>query len=1269
MADGRSVTQHSITFSPELPVSARREEIAAAICAHPVVIVAGETGSGKTTQLPKICLSLLRDKKIGRGEQGVIGHTQPRRLAARTVATRIAEELQETLGQTVGCQVRFHDDSSEQTRIKLMTDGILLAEIQRDRLLKKYDVLIIDEAHERSLNIDFLLGYVKRILPQRPDLKVVITSATIDVERFSQHFYQAPVIVVEGRTFPVDKVYLPPDEMPGKPEDMGEMIEQALGYLFEQEKSSAVRGGDVLVFLASERDILEVAHHLRKQQHYNRQLLHCEVVPLYARLTLKEQQKVFAPHTGRRIVLSTNVAETSLTVPGIRYVIDTGVARISRYSHRSRVQRLPIENISQASANQRAGRCGRLEAGVCVRLYSERDFQARPAFTDPEIRRTNLASVILQMLLLRLGEVEQFPFIDPPEKRAINEGYSLLAELRAVDEQRRITARGRDMARLPVDPRLAAMLVVAQEKHCLREVLIIASALSVQDPRERPADKKQQADEKHRQWADERSDFVSFLTLWQTFETQRQALSQTALRRYCAQHFLSWQRMREWREIHHQLHVACQQSGGQKNTPAAQVDAPDYRALPPALYAGLHQALLVGLLSNIAQKQEEREYLGCRQRKLRIFPGSMLAKKAPRWMMAANLLETSQLFAHCVATIEPQWVVPAARHLIQREYFEPFWDEQRGMPMIHQRTSLYGLVLQEKQKVFYGDIDREQAHALLLREALVSGSYRGRHNFLAKNQALIARVQDMEARIRRRDLLVDDDALFAFYAARVPVDIVTTRELDEWYKQAVREQPSLLLLTEKDVLLRDLGENTVEQFPDVFDCNGNALKLVYSFDPGHEQDGVSLQVPLALLNQIPAARLSWLVPGLLADKVQTLLRALPKGQRKLLVPLPNTAERLTALLQSSPVSQESLSAALAKLLLRYYALSVDEKAMDDAVLEPFYRMNIQVLGEKQVLLAQGRDLSLLQAQFSQQAREMVREVAQQTKGAALLRSGLRSWDFPDLAAALPQQRGAVRIMAYPALHDDGDSISIALYDTSELAEYEHRRGLVRLATLVLAQQVKYLQKELLRDNRVRLALAALGTASDMMRDMVDTCFAQTFFSTAALPRSKSDFETCLAAHKANLTVLAQQLDKVIGQAVLQAQSIQQQLDALKAPEAKITVQDIRSQLACLWFPGFMAVTACEQLLQYGRYMEALQKRLERLRGGVPRDQQSVAQLQKYWQPVREWMEKKPQVEWTESQRELRWLIEEWRVALFAQPMKTRVSVSEKKLADLLRAIK
>ncbi len=1254
------MTQCSFYYPAELPITARRAEIAELIKNNQVLIIAGETGSGKTTQLPKICLEILSQQQDEHTRKGLIGHTQPRRLAARTVATRIAQELNEQLGVTVGCQVRFQDTSSASTQIKLMTDGILLAEIQRDRLLKKYAVLIIDEAHERSLNIDFLLGYIKLILPKRPDLKLIITSATIELERFSSHFNNAPVITVEGRTYPIEIVYLPPDEMPEKPQDTPEAVEQALLYLLDNERSSTARGGDVLVFLSGEREILETARHLRQAQQNNKLLQHCDIVPLYARLTLSEQQKIFAPHSERRVVLSTNVAETSLTVPGIRYVIDSGYARISRYNHRTRVQRLPIEFIAQASANQRAGRCGRLEAGVCIRLYSEKYFLSRVVFTDAEIHRTNLAAVVLQMRLLRLGEMEDFPFLDPPDNRHIKEAYALLEELGAVDSKRQLTARGRDIAHLPIDPRLGAMLVEAQTRGCLREMLIIASALSVQDPRERPSDKKQRADEVHKQWADSRSDFVSFLKLWSVFSERRLALSQNALRKFCEQNFLSWQRMREWRDIHHQLHTACKERNWPENS-----DATDYENLPPQHYANLHQALLVGSLSNIAVKQEAREYLGCRQRKLQIFPGSPQAKKLPRWIVSASLIETSQLFAHGIAAIEPQWVLPLAKHLLQHEYFEPFWDEARGMPMVYEKISLYGLVLVDKQKKFYGDIDPQQARELLIREALVLEKYKGGAAFFSKNKALIERVQDMEARIRRRDLLVDDNALFAFYAKQIPAEIVTARELDIWYKKASLIDQGCLLLSEKDVLLRDVGDGAVAQFPDTWHSNGNDLKLLYSFDPGHEQDGVTLQVPLPLLNQISASKVQWLVPGLLIEKCQALLKNLPKALRKMLVPLPNTAERVAALLlQKSHDEDTALVQALREILLRHYSLAVTEQDLAEENIDPYYRMNIKVTGERNTVLAQGRDLNVLRMELSTQAREIIQNNPPTTAiGNAFARSGITTWDFGELPKTLTQQRNDMRVTAYPALQDKGDSAALVLFDTEKDAEKNTRTALVRLAMLALPQQVKQLQKDSLRDNKVHLALGKFGSETELRDDLIYACFAHCFACDKNLPRNNDGFNALLTAGRSQLFETGSALDKSLTQVTILLQKINSKLASLTAKEAETIVQDVKSQLSHLLFKNFLRITPVQQLLQYPRYFEAIEKRLDKIRGQVARDRQLTEQINRYWLPVAAALQKITLANLTPEQKILRWLLEEWRIALFAQPMKTLQTVSEKRLAE------
>lgn len=1249
---------------PSLPVTERRDDIARVIQQHQVVIVAGETGSGKTTQLPKICLML------GRGSCGLIGHTQPRRLAARAVASRVAEELGEPLGQTVGCQVRFQYEAGADTRIKLMTDGILLAEIQRDRLLRRYDTLIIDEAHERSLNIDFLIGYLKKILPQRPDLKVIITSATIDVERFSAHFDGAPIVVVEGRSYPVTIDYLPEDALPSPPQELGEHVVAGLNQLFERERGLSVIGGDVLVFLSGERDIVEVEKTLNRQRQYYPLWQQAEIVPLYGRLNLKEQQRIFAPHKGRRIVLTTNVAETSLTVPGIRYVIDAGTARISRYNPRNRIQRLPIEAISQASANQRAGRCGRLEAGYCLRLYSAEDFASRPAFTDPEILRTNLAAVILQMLLLKLGELGSFPFLDMPDGRQISEGFGLLLELKAVDDNRQLTELGRTLAKLPVDPRVAAMLVAARDRRCLEEVMIIAAALSIQEPRERPQAHKQAADEKHKLFVDQRSDFLSYLHLWAHYQQQKTNSSVSALRRWCEQHFVSFLRMREWQDVYQQLLQSAQQAAWPDSccVPVAENPSTRWRELSQTDYQQIHQALLVGLLSNVARKEEGREYLACRQRKLSIFPGSEQARRPPKWLMAAQLLETSQLFALCVAAVEPLWIVEAAAHLVKREHFEPYWDVERGQALIHQRVSLSGLVLLERQKVFLAAIDPALARELLIREALVAGHYRGRSQFHGKNQQLIRRVQDMEARIRRRDLLVDDDALAAFYHSRLPQTITTVRELDNWYRHELHQTPDILLLTEADILLRDVAVETLAQFPASWQFNGNSYRLDYRFEPGNSGDGVSLGLPLAMLNQIPAARLSWLVPGLMADKIQALLRNLPKQLRKTLVPLPQTAERLSGLIGDMisaewvDCNKQTLMEVLSAQLQRHYQLSVPVGELDENRLDAFYRMNIQVLGDRRKVLKQGRDLLVLRAEFSEQARQVVAEVK---VASSLTGTVLKQFELTALPETLLEKRRQMTVVAWPALVDKADSAQVELFDTEQQAQQQHLNGLTRLAVLQLPQVVKSLQKDLLRDNKVRLALAAFGSQSEVMQQLIDSAFRYALFDgVAALPRGKEDFETLLQARKSQIYAAAVALEKVLVQAVLQAQRIQQFLSNLKALEAQPTVADIRAQLDSLWFQGFLARVPYTHLLQYQRYMQAAEKRLEKLRGNVARDQQLIRQMAPYWQPLLAWWQAgAPGNESQQARWQLRWMLEEWRIALFAQPMKPLGSVSEKRVKE------
>ncbi|MGD8498283.1 MAG: ATP-dependent RNA helicase HrpA, partial [Chromatiales bacterium] len=860
----RVSSRPAIEYPLELPVVARREEIAATIRDHPVVIVCGETGSGKTTQLPKICLEL------GRGIDGLIGHTQPRRIAARSVAARLAEELGGEIGQHVGFKIRFSDHTRPTGYVKLMTDGILLAEIQQDRLLSRYDTLIIDEAHERSLNIDFLLGYLKQLLPRRPDLKLIITSATIDPERFSRHFDDAPIVEVSGRTYPVDIRYRP---LVGEDEDSRDLT-LLEGIVQAADELAGEGPGDILVFLSGEREIREAAEALRKHHPG-----HTEILPLYARLSATEQQRVFQSHRGRRIVLATNVAETSLTVPGIRYVIDTGRARISRYSWRSKIQRLPIEAVSQASANQRAGRCGRVSEGVCIRLYDEQDFERRDAFTEPEILRTNLASVILQMEALGLGDIEAFPFVEPPDPRLIKDGYRLLHELGAVDQRNRITALGRRIARLPVDPRLARMLIAAEGQGCLRETLIVVSALAVQDPRERPLEHQQAADQAHARFLDERSDFLAYLNLWEYYQVQRLHLSKSKLRRQCRDEFLSFMRIREWIETHGQLRTLMLESGARENE-------------KDASYAQLHRALLSGLLSHIGIRDEAGEFIGARNRRFRVFPGSGLFKRPPKWLMAAEIAETARVYARTCARIEPEWLEGLARPLMRREVFEPHWQRRAGRAGAYERLSLYGLVVVAKRRIDYTRINPVESRELLIRHALVYGEYKGEPTFLKHNLALVDEVEELEARSRRRDILVDEDSLYAFYDRLLPETITNLAAFERWRAEVEREDPKALFFRREALMRHEAEDITAERFPDTIQVGGLRLPLTYRFEPEAEDDGVSVTVPAAALNQLDRAPFDWLVPGLFEERLVALIRGLPKALRKNFVPAPDFARAL-----------------------------------------------------------------------------------------------------------------------------------------------------------------------------------------------------------------------------------------------------------------------------------------------------------------------------------------------------------------------------------------
>ncbi|MFV8781561.1 ATP-dependent RNA helicase HrpA [Microbulbifer sp. SA54] len=1243
LAEARRAKLPKVEWPEGLPVVARREEIAGLIAEHQVVVVAGETGSGKTTQLPKICLEL------GRGIFGQIGHTQPRRIAARTVANRIAEELGQSLGDSVGYQVRFTDQSTEHTHIKLMTDGILLAEIQRDPLLNKYDTLIIDEAHERSLNIDFLLGYLKTILPKRPDLKLIITSATIDLEKFSRHFGDAPIIEVSGRTFPVEIHYRPPADSDA---DLNEQVITAVEELLQEEKASPRRGGDILVFMSGEREIRECAKALRDAQ-----LPHIDVLPLYARLSLAEQSKVFAPHKGRRIVLATNVAETSITVPGIRYVIDPGTARISRYSYRSKIQRLPVEAVSQASANQRAGRCGRVSAGVCVRLYEESDFLQRPEFTDAEILRTNLAAVILQMLQLRIGDIRDFPFVDPPDQRLINDGYSLLQELEAVDSRGKVTALGRALSRLPLDPRLGRMLLESGPAGSLREVLIIVSALAVQDPRERPAEKRQASDEKHKQWLHEQSDFLTLVNLWDGFEAQRQELSQNQLRKWCQKNYLSWQRLREWRDIHHQLRLAIRDLNLAMNK-------------EPANYTSVHKAILPGLLGNIGVRDENREFLGCRNRRFHIFPGSGQFKKPPQWVVAAQLLETSRLYAHTVAKIEPEWVLACSDHLVKRHYFEPHYSPRSGAVMAFEKVTLYGLVLVDKQRIHFGKLDPKVAREVFIREALVERRYRGKGKFFKHYGDLLEELEDLEAKSRRRDIVVDDEVVYRFFDERVPAEIVNLAGFEKWRKRAEEKDPELLFIPRELMMQQDAGHVGEAQFPDHLSSGGIEYPLSYHFEPGSAEDGVSILVPVGALHQTPAARLQWVVPGILRDKCIALVKGLPKQYRKHFVPVPAAVDKALPRMQAG---NTPLWQSLAHELKRQTAQDIPEDAWQTAEqgLEDFYRFNIQVLDENGKLLDQGRDLTELQVRYRDRVQQ---ELA--SAGDDFERTGITAWDFGDLPLSHQLDQGGLKVRAYPALIAGKDSVDLKLLDNPEEARCLTRAGICRLAILHLPEPVKYLRKELLKGKELGLSAADLGRREEVADDILMAAVRECFWRDENWPRTQADFVAALEKRE-QLVAVAQEIADVLLKVLAQLVPLRKQIKQQKNLAVALAVADINRQLSGLFFRGFLFLTPLDWLRQYGRYLKGIELRLEKAALDPNRDRRLTAELQDALEPYEAMVAKigggdAPLLLAGDPELvEYRWTLEEFRISLFAQTLKTLMPVSAKRLrkswAELIAA--
>ncbi len=1250
-------------FPEDLPVNGKRAEIAELIANHQVVIVCGETGSGKTTQLPKICLEL------GRGARGYIGHTQPRRLAARSVASRLAQELQTQVGTGVGVKIRFHDRTTPDSWIKLMTDGILLAETQTDPYLSAYDTIIIDEAHERSLNIDFLLGYLKQLLPKRPDLKVIITSATIDAERFSQHFAGAPVIEVSGRLYPVEVRYRPVQSEEkgsekGAEKDNGKDDERDLYDAIVDACSELARlgPGDTLVFLPGEREIREAAEALRKHHPP-----HTEILPLFSRQSAGDQDRIFKPSGARRIVLATNVAETSLTVPGIRYVVDAGLARVKRYSYRNKVEQLQVEKVSQAAARQRAGRCGRVAAGVCIRLYDEADFNARPPFTDPEILRSSLAGVILRMKALKLTEVESFPFIEPPPAKAIADGYALLQELGALDDNNGLTPVGQALGKLPLDPRIARMIVAARDQGCLKEVLVIAAALSVQDPRERPQDRQQAADEKHRLFADEKSEFLSWWKLWLWFqEAVEHKKSNKQLVDNCHAHFLSHLRLREWREVHTQLHAMVTELGWKENQ-------------QPGTYEAIHKALLSGLLGNIGCKSDESGYyLGARGIRFLVHPSSPLQKKAGKWLMAAEITETTKLFARCVARIEPDWIEQVGAHLIKRSYFDPHWEKKAMQVAAWERTTLHGIVINPKRRIHYGPLAPAEARDIFIRQGLVGGeideAYAKRWPFYQHNQKLIREIENLEHKQRRQDVLVDDELIAAFYDHHIPEigpngpALYNGAGFDAWRKEVERAEPKLLFLAKEDLMRHSAAGITTEAFPQRIKVGGVEYPLSYHFEPGSPRDGVTLTLPLAQLNQIPANRMEWLVPGLLKEKVVQLVKTLPQKIRAKVVPVPEFAEEFIAATGSDERRMAAgLVPALVDFILnarglnaRGWAVTPDSFRPD--TLPAHFSMNYKLVDEHGRQLDMGRNLTQLRAEWGREARQ---EFAELHDTPAEF-SGLTDWSFGDLPELMEVPVGGQTVLGYPALEDNGETVSLKVYDAQEEARKVHAQGLKRLFMIHFREQVKYFDKNVPNLTQMAMIFMPLGGADDLKRQLVDLTFERACLMEP-WPESAEAFKTRCAEAKSRLGLIMQEVTRLVGTVLTEWQVVTKKLPAFKAHGPALA--DIDAQLKRLMDKQFVVKTPFERLQHYPRYLKAIALRLDKLKADPGRDARQMADYAPLWTNYeRKALQLAKQGMVDEQLVQFRWLLEELRVSLFAQELRTPVPVSVKRLQKMWEGI-
>jgi ATP-dependent helicase HrpA len=1231
MAEPTKNSGPTLRYDPQLPITAHREELLESIRRHQVLIVAGETGSGKTTQLPKLCL------EAGRGAAGLIGCTQPRRIAARAMASRVAEELGTELGGLVAYQVRFRERSSAASVVKFMTDGILLAESMRDRDLRRYDTLIIDEAHERSLNIDFLLGYVRQLLARRPDLKLLVTSATIDTDKFSRHFGDAPVIEVSGRSYPVDVIYQP---LAGE-DDAGERDDRDLyrGIADAVRRLDRVdAAGDVLVFLSGEREIREAGDFLRRQR-LGRGKRETEVLPLFARLSAAEQQRVFHPGPARRIILATNVAETSLTVPRIRFVVDSGLARISRYSHRSRVQRLPIEAISQASADQRAGRCGRLGPGTCIRLYSEADFETRPEFTEPEILRTSLASVILRMLTMGLGAVEDFPFVDRPAPRMIKDAYQLLFELEAIDGSRAVTALGRRLARWPLDVRMARMVEEGARRHCLEDMLVLAAALSIADPRERPLDAQAAADEAHQRFAEGKSDFVTLLELWKYLRSLRRSISGNQFRKRCRREFLSWQRVLEWFDLYQQLRDQARED-----------------RLPltgrHGSYEQVHRSLLAGLLSHCGRKDPERAgYNGVRSRSFLIFPGSGLFGAAPQWLMAAEIVETTRPYARINAAIRPEWIEAAGAALLKRRHFDPHWSRRRGRVLAWEQVTLYGLVLVEKRRVDFAAVDAPEARRIFILEALVRGQLNTRAGFLAHNERLRAEVEALEHKRRKRDVLADEQDLFAYFDARIPADVNSSKTFERWLSGSDENTRRLLYLGH-DVLMReDAGAAPVEQFPDRIEVGGRSFELSYHFEPGHPQDGVTLTVPLEFLNTLDPGRLQWLVPGLLRDKLIDLIRQLPKPLRRSLTPVPAFADALLEALRGR--EDQPLLALCAAELSRLTGLQITAGDLDESGIPEHLRMRVCVLGPDGEVVAAGRDLPGLQEQLGRRARRRFMD----RQGAEFNRDGEREWVF----GALPERVStAQRVQAWPALVDQDDAVGLRLFDTREEAARAHHDGVKRLLQLRMPDKMRYLKSQHGLTREAQLAWSAVGGLDDLLADLAGRCLEDTVGAVNDV-RDAGAFDALCERVRAGLGPALRSNAAALNELLPLHSRIARDLAGALEERQPQACADIRSQLEDLVYPGFLSDLEADRLQHYPRYFRAIEERLRQLEQDPARDAQRLALVEPWWHRYLDALA--GGAAYDERMDEYRWLIEEYRVSLFAQRLGTKAKVSEKRLAD------